>query len=281
MSSVRFYAQVLSLDICIGVVGSGAFVKTFLYSAMKPVWWFLLPASVWVIYTADHLMDARKIGEKAVNVRHKFHFDHFTFLAILAVVIALACAILALYYLPEIVFAGGFMMGSLALLHILLAYWGKIRFGKEISVAVIYSCGVWFAPFLNRGVAVEPLHVAAFAIFLLAALLNLFMNSVIEFSVDRMENQVFGMQISTRKTIQSAVISLSALLAVSVAVFCGYALASGVSIRIIACYGYLFCLCAVPGIILYYAKYFAKNQRYRLPAELIFAAGTLLLLLPA
>lgn len=277
MKSPVYYMQVLSLDICIGVIGSGAFAKTFLRASMKPVWWFLLPASVWVIYTADHLMDARKVGERSVNVRHKFHFDHFKVLASLAAITALACCVLAFLCLREMVFVGGSVMAGLAVMHIFLAYWGKVRFGKEISVAVIYACGVWFAPFLNRGVEISPLYVAAFTIFILGAVLNLFMNSVIEFHIDREEGQVFGMALATRKAIRRAVIGASFAAVTGMAVFVGYGFARGIHPIVLAGYGYLLAVCAVPGVILFYENFFAANQRYRMPAELVFATGAALL----
>jgi hypothetical protein len=274
MKSLLYYMQVLSLDICIGVIGSGAFAKTFLRASMKPVWWFLLPASVWVIYTADQLMDARKVGARSVNVRHKFHFDHFKILALIA---AVTCCILAFLYLREMVFIGGFMMGGLAVMHILIAYWGKVRFGKEISVAVIYACGVWFAPFLNRGVEISPLYIAAFVIFILGAILNLFMNSVIEFAIDRQEGQVFGMGLATRKAIRRAVIGVSFGAIIGIASFAIYGFIHGLNPVVLAGYGYLLLVCAVPGIILFYEDFFAKDQRYRLPAELVFCVGAVLL----
>lgn len=280
MKPVLYYAQVLSLDICIGVLGSGAFAKTLLKASMKPVWWFLLPASVWVIYTADHLMDARKVGARSVNVRHKFHFDHFKILAVLAVVVALTCVVVAFLYSRELVFAGGFVMGGLAFLHIVIAYWGKVRFGKEISVAVVYACGVWFAPFLNRGVAIEPVHIAAFVFFILAAVLNLFMNSVIEFALDRHEGLVFGLGLSTQRTIRKMVIVVSSVAAVSLLCFATYSFGTGGYPTVTFSSLYLLLLCAVPGFILRFENFFAVNQRYRLPAELVFALGAALLLVP-
>ncbi len=281
MKSLLYYMQVLSLDICIGVIGSGAFAKTLLRASMKPVWWFLLPASVWVIYTADHLMDARKVGERSVNVRHKFHFDHFSLLAVTAAVTAVTCVLLAFLYLREMVFVGGFVMGGLAVMHILIAYWGKVRFGKEISVAVIYACGVWFAPFLNSGVVISPVYVIAFLIFILGAILNLFMNSVIEFIIDHQEDQVFGMGISTRKAIRRAVIGISFAAVMGIVLFTIYGFVRGFDPIVLAGYAYLLVVCAVPGIILFYEDFFAKDQRYRLPAELVFAVGAVLLVFRA
>lgn len=273
-SNIRFYAEVLSLDICAGVMGSAALAKIMLQAKMKPCWWLLLPASVWVIYTADHLFDARKTGSAAVNRRHKFHSDNFAVLALLSLVLGIACIVTAFVCLREIVFLGGAFMGAIALAHLSLAYWGKIRIGKEISVAVVYTCGVWFAPFLNRGIAVTPEAVLAFLLFLLAAVLNLFMNSIIEFSLDHEEQQVFAL-----KTIAPGIARRLVIIVAVAAAVTGIAITSDLlPIRHKWEFVYLMLLCTVPGCILFFQDFFSTNARYRLPAELSFLAGVALLL---
>jgi uncharacterized membrane protein YsdA (DUF1294 family) len=281
MQTIKRYVEVLSIDICIGVLGSGALASTMLRAQMKPVWWFLLPASVWAVYTADHLFDAWKVGANAVNPRHKFHHEHFNVLATLTVLTSVVCGIAALLYLTEMVLIGGIMVGALAVLHVCLAFWGKVRFGKELSVAAIYACGVWFAPFLGRGVAISTTEIIAFGAFFLAAVLNLFMNSVIEFRLDVKEDLVFGAQVLSRKSIRRIVI----VLAFAAALFLGGYLAyleftsHSVDIRNIASFAVLALLCLVPGVILVFDTYFSQDHRYRIPAEWVFATGLGLLFL--
>lgn len=276
--SLRFYVEVLSLDICAGVIGSAAFAQSTLKAAMKPVWWFLLPASVWVVYTADHLLDAHKLGKNAVNIRHKFHEDNFTLLAVLAIAIALLCIVLAFLCFREIVFSGGVLLGFLALFHLSLAYWGKVRFGKEISVAVIYTCGIWFAPFLNRGVALMPVHGIALSLVFLAALLNLFMNAVIELPIDQQEELVFGMQHFSSVWARRMVICISLTASLAILIWAAISLLHRDAPLGIAAYFYLFMICVVPGFILLNEKYFSQNQRYRIPAEWVFLTGVFTLI---
>ncbi|HRP68917.1 MAG TPA: prenyltransferase [Turneriella sp.] len=271
-----FYTEVLSLDIAIGVLGSGAFAKTVLHAPMKGTWWFLLCAAVWVVYTADHLMDARKVGKVAVNVRHKFHVEHFRIIFTTMCIVSLLCAILAWVYLREIIFMGGIVVGIFALFHLILAYWGKVRFGKEISVAVIYAMGVWFAPFLNHRGAIDTLPILFFSFFLLAALLNLFMNSVIEHALDHKENLIFGVRPRFVQNIRKGVIAISFL---SVLFLCALAIYFFFQTSPIdaACAFYVLLLCATPGAILYFDRFFLVRQRYRIAAEWLFAFGLLLL----
>ena len=121
-SAVFSYAEMLSIDICIGVIGSGALAASFLHAKMRLVWWVILPAAVWVIYTADHLLDAKKIRKEIVNARHKFHREQFTVLAILAAIVALGCLIAAPLYLSDLVLQGGLSLCLLAALHLALAF---------------------------------------------------------------------------------------------------------------------------------------------------------------
>lgn len=270
----RFYTEVLSLDICAGVLGSAALAQTMLASTMKPCWWLLLPASVWVIYTADHLFDARKTGSAAVNRRHKFHSDNSRLLTLCAIATGTACVAAAFWCLREIVLLAGAFMGTLALAHLALAYWGKIRIGKEFSVAIVYACGVWFAPYLNRTVEVSAAIAVAFGLFLVAALLNLFMNSLIELSIDRSEQQVFALRTLAPSLVRRAVIGVAVVSFIMLLV-----LASGLTGFAYRWeFTYLTFLCTVPGGILFFEDYFRVNARYRLPAELAFLAGIGLLL---
>ena len=121
MKRIRFYSEVLSIDICIGVLGAGALAQSVFESRMKAAWWFLLPISVWVVYTADHLLDALKVGAGSANHRHRFHHRHRKTLTTLAAIAATGSLAVAVIHLRELVILGGFLIGLLALMHILHA----------------------------------------------------------------------------------------------------------------------------------------------------------------
>lgn len=279
-AAVFGYAEILSIDICIGVVGSGALAASLLHAEMRLAWWLLLPAAVWVIYTADHLLDARKIRKDFANARHEFHRRHFIALATLAVLAAVGCFLAAVFFLSDIVVKGGLLLCLLAAFHLAMAFWGKIRFGKEISVAVIYSLGVWFAPYLRRGCAVTGLHIIAFGLFFLAALLNLLMNSIMEYEMDKKENLRFASGVFPLKRMRIAVMAASWLASLGILVILKYGIKLRVELAVIAGFGFLFVLCAVPGIIISEESFYKKNKRYRVQAEWVFSLGILLLFLP-
>lgn len=282
MQKLLYVIEVLSLDICVGVLGSGALARYVLKSNMKCAWWLLLPASVWVVYTADHLMDARKVGVTAKNARHDFHARYFRVLATTAAAMALLCLVTAVLYLKEEVVAGGLLIAGLSVMHVMLAYWGKVKFGKEVSVAVIYVCGVWLSPWINRTVVPTYFEFLSFGFFLFAVVLNLFMNSVIEYRIDRADGQVFLLESVPRALLRRLVIAGSAISVMAIFIgLVGDAMAAPPFVtRHIATSVILVLLCAAPGLILFFERFFLWRGRYRLLAEWIFAAGLFLLLPP-
>ena len=72
---VRLYRilNTLSLDVSIGAVISAMFFAEVLQVKILPYGLATLALTVWIIYTIDHLRDARAIGTKASTARHLFH----------------------------------------------------------------------------------------------------------------------------------------------------------------------------------------------------------------
>lgn len=140
----------LSLDIVVGGV-AGATFATHVSGARVPVGLYaVLGGAIWVVYTLDHLVDAHRAGPHAANDRHRFHWRHRTPLSLAAVVAGVATTAAAALALPRTVLLAGPLVGGLVLLHL----WAvQARFPahlpKEVSVAAIYTAGVWVGPLLN------------------------------------------------------------------------------------------------------------------------------------
>ncbi|EQA45095.1 putative membrane protein [Leptospira broomii serovar Hurstbridge str. 5399] len=266
-----FYIHVLSLDICLGVVGSGAYAVTVTGAKMKWAWWILLPLSVWVVYTADHLLDGRKVGESSVNPRHRFHFEYSKILIVLAFGGAILCAALALLFVREIVFLGGLILSVLAIVHLSLASWGKIRFGKEFSVATIYTLGVWFGPLLVVGFR-SWITGVLLILFFLGTVLNLIMNSLMEMDLDEKEGLVYLLGTFSPESARDWVLRFSLLGAVAGLLLAGWTRKFEPAESVSACI-FAGLLCAVPGIILRYSDFFSGSQRYRMIGEGIYIIG--------
>lgn len=109
----------------------------------------LLGMAVWCIYTADHLMDARKLDTDHSEDRHHFHLKHQKpLLALLGIVgaVGLVWAIQYFGFSQELFFGAGL---GLAILGIMLAVRKlaakQVRL-KELSSAIFYVIGISWLP---------------------------------------------------------------------------------------------------------------------------------------
>ncbi|MEW7976754.1 MAG: hypothetical protein AB2814_04725 [Candidatus Sedimenticola endophacoides] len=149
--------SILSLDVVAGVAACSALVSLLCGVSMGPWFYLVLALSVWVVYTADHLLDAWRLGRRAHTQRHRFHHRHFSTLVFLILILTLALAdiVLVVTYLHTRI-----LLGGLALLGVTLVYFsalGRLRarrsllLQKELMVAGVYAAGVWVGPAALRG----------------------------------------------------------------------------------------------------------------------------------
>jgi 4-hydroxybenzoate polyprenyltransferase len=138
------WAQALSLDV---VLGSGLLSLTIAkyYGVRLPLAVMLsLMLALWLIYTYDHLRDAKKVPWMAATFRHKFHQQHYKALSIGVGAVALA-GLCLLPFLPLIVVYWG--LGCAACV---AAYFFLIRlrafWPKELLIAGCYTFGVFLGP---------------------------------------------------------------------------------------------------------------------------------------
>ncbi len=174
------WISALSLDVVAGAVVCALF---FIKVLNVQITWALLPLAltVWIIYTADHLIDARKITHEASSLRHRFHQLHFNrlrtllFAAIIADVLSLALVSRA------VVLAGAALAGFVALFALMVRMMPWMR---EIGVAVFYTCGVLIPAIAQPGIQYAVAHSLLFVQFSLVALTNLLLLSWIDRASD-------------------------------------------------------------------------------------------------
>ncbi|TGK34707.1 hypothetical protein EHQ12_04855 [Leptospira gomenensis] len=255
------YWNVLSLDIVAGSLSSVWFVSTLLGSDLRTVYWFLLPASVWVIYTADHLLDGWRSGNESANVRHEFHYKNRIFLSIIACLSAIFCLIGGIMFLREWVVLVALILGTFALIHVILAFVQPVFFWKECSVSVLYTAGIWFGPILTGRLEFSRILEPCFC-FLLTALCNSFMNSYMEREIDRKENMESILKTISPTALKRCVFTLAVIGTILDAF---WLFRSGWSVwpeSVYFCVGYL-----VPVAILLGESRFQNSQRFRILGE--------------
>ena len=144
------YINIFSIDVVIGSVMMGIYASRIL-EVHPTIWWYLILAmSVWVFYTADHLLDALKGKERSTIQRHIAHYTHRNRIIPLWVIIALFSGIMALLKLDTRIIYTGMLLGLFILIYFVLLYFNRKRFPwllqKELIIGLIYVAGIWLAP---------------------------------------------------------------------------------------------------------------------------------------
>ncbi len=134
----------------------GLFFVKLLKVEPTPWWWFILAATVWIIYTIDHLLDGYKgKNSQLVIYRHSYHFRHKGILFFILGVLSFVTFWAVVSFLHwEIVLRG------VVLFLIIIVYFIAVHFlqkknhffnQKELLIAVAYMAGILLAPvFWNK-----------------------------------------------------------------------------------------------------------------------------------
>jgi len=161
--------SILSLDVVAGSVVCALFFIKVLQAtpsfALVP-----LALTVWIIYTGDHLLDARRIGHLASSARHRFHQEHFAQLRI-AIAVAVILDALSLVWVSRAVILGGMFLAVLVALLMLMHR--TFPWLREIIVSVLYTCGVLLPAIAQARMPYTIAHSLLFVQFSLVALTNL------------------------------------------------------------------------------------------------------------
>jgi hypothetical protein len=105
---LKFYRllSLLSIDVAVGAVCSSVWFAIMFGVKPGGVAFTALGLTVWLIYTLDHLMDARTIKNKATAKRYQFHQQHFSILGITWVMAIVCDGVLVFFMRKEILFDG-------------------------------------------------------------------------------------------------------------------------------------------------------------------------------
>jgi hypothetical protein len=136
--------QALSLDVVLGAIIFSTAIARY-YKVQLPVTALVsMSIAVWLIYTFDHLLDARKINGIPSTFRHRFHRQYQKPLIAVGLVLLVLGSVMA-FYLPAIIFYTGLLGVCCTAMYFLVlqktAFWQK-----EICIAVGYTWGIFVAP---------------------------------------------------------------------------------------------------------------------------------------
>jgi 4-hydroxybenzoate polyprenyltransferase len=184
---LRFYmfVNVLSLDVVGGAMISALFFARVFKVTILPYGLAALGLSVWIIYTADHLRDARHIGRHASSRRHAFHQKHAVVLTVLLLV-AIGIDVVMIFFVRRPVLLGGIVLSAVILLYLLLQR--RYYFLKEIFVASLYLFGILLPSFVVTPVQLTTAITLIILQFFFISLLNLYIFSWYDADQDTKDN---------------------------------------------------------------------------------------------
>lgn len=254
------FLNLISIDVAFGAVVCAAFFSSIFSVQLRLYGLAALGLSVWIIYTLDHLMDARRMKHAAFTERHQFHQEHQKLMAILVLIACLIDVYLVLH-IRKPVFGWGLGLASLVMFYLLLQRW--LNPFKEIVASFLYCSGVLLPTLsLTTGLITTSL-IILLIIFLITALINLILFSMFDFEKDIRQTQsslviAFGKEKS--KFIITALFLIQMVLLTSLSLTTNYrpeALILGL-------------MNFVLGTIFIFSRYLKKGDSYRMLGDVIF-----------
>ena len=177
--------RILSLDVVLGTAGGGLLACKMLDVHPPLSWWIVLPATVWLIYTCDHLLDSIKVKENAQTNRHLFHYRYRKILIFLLVIIGISVFVTSLLVFNRVTIYFGLITGIAVLLYlVLISYLGRQIIPKEMFVALVYTIGIWGVPVIMKDFLLNLSQWLSLGIFCGMAMLNLLVFSWYEMEID-------------------------------------------------------------------------------------------------
>lgn len=178
--------NILSIDVAAGAVVSAMFFSALLKAPANPVSLVALAMTVWIIYTIDHLRDAKSIRRTASAERHRFHQIYFRPIAA-GLCVAAVLDLVAVVFLSDRLIYAGAALGAIVIVYLLLQRY--LKFMKEFFVACLYCCGILLPSLTVPHVELDPFHYLIIGKFFITALMNLLLFSLIDYHEDTHDQQ--------------------------------------------------------------------------------------------
>lgn len=254
------FLNLLSIDIAAGAIACALFFARLLEVEMRAAAIASLGLTVWIIYTADHLMDAKKIVGRASTERHRFHQDHFKILLLLMMLAILINVVLIFSIKRPVLYSG---VVIIALIGFYLLIHTRLAFLKEIFVALLYCVGVLLPSVAVTQISLTTVHYLFFLAFFFAALINLLTFSWFDRGSDKADGRK---SFVTHLGEQVTVYILYMLVIVNLVIVAYLMVVS--SNKIAATVPTLMTL--ILAVILHFRSWFVNDDRYRLLGDAVF-----------
>jgi 4-hydroxybenzoate polyprenyltransferase len=270
------FIRLFSLDIVAGALAALTFTASVMGVELHRSYYTIMALSVWLIYTADHLMDGAKTHGSSESEKGNFFYSYKIPIILVFLIILVLDFRLIVYRLDEKIIQFGMGPGIATVIYLLLNRYyenaPKWFFIKEVWIAIIYTLAIWGGPVIFAGDKVNPSQVALLVSSGLIIFGNVIIYSIYEREADAIENNKsmvkdFGL----KNTMNTAVFALSVSILFSLAayVFYGSALIFFLPLVLIS---------SMMLVILSSPRIFSKSNYYGILADLLILLFFLVLI---
>lgn len=167
---IKYYRlfNILSLDVASGAIISSIFFAKIYGVSPSLISLLSLGFTVWLIYTADRLLDVWDSKGEVSSERHQFHKKNQNILVRCLVFITIIDAGL-IFFMPVLIIKRGLFLSMMVIGYVLLRR--NLYIFKEFFVAILYTAGV-ILPAIPA-TSIKPNEYLPILLFFLIALLNL------------------------------------------------------------------------------------------------------------
>ena len=270
--------RILSIDIVLGALSGGIMTVKMLEVEMETTWWFVLALAVWIIYTADHLIDSQNLKGNAFSERRYFYYKHFClFLIIEIILIILTVSVSFLFLNKNIIYFGAGLGIFVAIYLLMIQIKGSEKtlwLQKELIVALVYTLGIWGGPilhFTNKIALPDVMIIISFFLIVWADILI-----IAQFEIKNDQQDGFtSLPIIIGKKMSTWLIIILLLASVFILLFLFFFQSANFMIFFVGII--LFTMSLTLLISLKYEDSLKKNERYRILAESVFFLPALML----
>jgi 4-hydroxybenzoate polyprenyltransferase len=255
--------NLLSIDVALGSVCSALFFAKILQVHILSYGLVALGLSVWIIYTADHLLDALKIKLPAATARHRFHQHHFKTLLVTLVIAMVINGVIILFIRHRVLVAGLYIAAIVGIYFLINRY---LKFMKEVFIAIVYTVGVLLP---SISVTLQPVHAWPWLIiasFLGTALINLILFSWFDYERDLRDGNISFVTVLGERTSRTVIVLL--FLVVTILSIIPWSTAGCVILLMNALLLFTYI----------YHRYFSIHDRFRILGDFVFMLPVLYLL---
>ncbi len=268
------YLRILSIDVVFGACISAIFIAKYVQVKLQIAPLITLGICVWLIYTADHLMDAYHIKHKPHTLRHFYHKKYFKPLVYLFIIGA-SIGLISLAFIPgKTIYWGAILLLAVITHFIVLKLLGiRPSIHKEFLVATIYVSGIFLVPLSIYSGMIDNKLVILYIQYLGIALINLLLFALIEEELDKKDGHTSFVQFA------GPVLTLK-LIWILIALSSIYPIYVFITSNILQHVLYQCILLAMNftlALIAYKKEHFRQKERYRIYGDAIFLYPAIIL----